>query len=232
MKCSVLVILTCLCLLVGIIPAAATLTNYSDWASFNAAYPGLPVENFQEGNLGGAFPEPLNSTSNNGYFSPGDILPGISFSTSDALGLSLMTSYQSFSFSSKTLTTAADRVDGTALVVDFSGSGVNAVGFDFYVFTNVLNSAPTDISVYDFGGNITTMTITSSNTGAAFFGVSSDLNNIKRISILGKVPGYYEWEGIDNVAFSTPVSEPATMLLLGAGLFGLAGYSRKQFRKK
>jgi hypothetical protein len=37
--------------------------------------------------------------------------------------------------------------------------------------------------------------------------------------------------GVDNVSLA-PVPEPATMLLLGSGLIGLAGLGRKKFFKK
>ena len=50
-------------------------------------------------------------------------------------------------------------------------------------------------------------------------------------------PGWFtgtaSFAGIDNVSVAgTPVPEPSTILLMGAGLLGLVGYNRKRFSKK
>src|SRR5689334_14012098 len=69
-------------LLVAPRSAAAQVTTFTTRASFNAANPGLPLEDFEEATLApstfGNITGPLNTTSNNIAFVPGDILPGLS----------------------------------------------------------------------------------------------------------------------------------------------------------
>jgi len=71
--------------------------------------------------------------------------------------------------------------------------------------------------------------------GLRFFGIT-DINSISQITLTEVVPGtgnYDAW-GLDDVRYASssaaPVPEPATMLLLGSGLIGLAGFRRK-FKK-
>src|SRR5262249_52207360 len=60
----------------------ASLIFYSTRATFDAANPGLPVETFSAARVNpGAFATvgaPISSTTNDGVFLPGDILPGLS----------------------------------------------------------------------------------------------------------------------------------------------------------
>jgi len=57
------------------------------------------------------------------------------------------------------------------------------------------------------------------------------MSNVAGLRIIGEFVSGPEVVGLDNVMVSA-VPEPATMLLLGSGLIGLAGYGRKKFFKK
>lgn len=43
---------------------------------------------------------------------------------------------------------------------------------------------------------------------------------------------YYDWDYEPGVVNQEPIPEPTTMLLLGAGLIGLAGLGRKKMFRK
>jgi hypothetical protein len=208
---------------------------YTDLPSFRAANPGLAVEDFEEGNVGYDCDSPLNSTSSNDVFSPGDILPGVNFWNVPDNSLTLLDSSNCPGLSSKILAKGSESPPGGSSYLDivFSGDNVYAVGF--YVYHTIgahlgLYEADTDISIYGTMGLLGSQNVTTSDTGPVFFGVSSDSEVIKSVKVDGSVPGYYSFEMIDNVEFNS-IPIPGAIWLLGSGLVGLVGL-RRRFKKE
>ena len=197
-------------------------TYYADRATFDADFPGLPVEGWENANVGpGAvvsFDGPLDEYTNNAYFSPGDVLPGIGLfaSTTDiaVLGAGYL-GYPSI------IALANTFADYNTLMFD---PPVKAVGMDV---VDLLGSSSCDIYAYDQGLNLlASVNITIGQT-ATFWGIHSDtpIGSIELHSTGG--------EGADNIAFGAgapvPVSNWALLLGIAAILIFAVYRLRKAF---
>ena len=142
---------------------------------------------------------------------------------------------------------------------DFLGAGINAIEMDLNNFgstdlslrllfedpsggppNNLAFSTQAILLPAGSGWTSVVFPITAANLTAGLGSVSDALTNTTAMRIFHSVvAGFPGVEvvaslGVDNIeAVSvSPVPEPTTMLLLGSGLIGLAGYGRRKFSKK
>jgi hypothetical protein len=229
------VLLAAFALLLGSLSeASATLTFYTDRTTFEGANPGLPTEDFEDGTTGGAgfvsFDGPLDSTTNNGVFAPGDILPGIAFAgTGEASGgfsdLILVDDGVLGVNSSKWVGINFFADDASVISL---GSGFGAIGMDLLSVPNLgaTQDDVFDIDIFDGGGLIGSTTATIDFLGS-FWGVSSDMGPITGLRISSQIDGA---EFFDNVTFGDPIPEPTATLLFGLG-FTVVGCAVRRERK-
>lgn len=182
-------------------PSGDGLIYYNDRTTFDAAFPGLPVEDFEaglwaDGNTLGC-PAPFNTFTNNNCFAPGGILPGVSFQDNplnaagggSASGLAGVGAGALGAISKNIATnTAADSFE-----ILFSPP-VRAAGLDLiHYFTH---GAVVNITLYDASNGLIGATEAIANNSGIFWGVYS-VTPIGRINIVS-ASGF---EGVDNVAF-------------------------------
>jgi hypothetical protein len=218
-------------------PADGALITFNTRAAFNAAAPGLPVEFFESRAVFFTLfcPGPL-MTGHECPMTPGTVVPepplpfgllaGITYS-SESGPLVLVASGFEIDFLTFGNTSNVLGPYNVLDTLDLTLDSASAIGFD--VFPGVAEGDVL-ISVFDSANApMGTFTILAS-PGGTFFGVLSASGLIGRINVatLGEFPGGL----IDDVAFGVPVAEPATLLLLGAGLASLfAGTERRKRRQ-
>ena len=217
------------CLLAGGRAPAAPLTFFTTHAAFNTAFPGLPVEDFEEGRLVGAAGEiinpPLSSASSNNVFRAGEIRPGMLFQDNPGPSVpgGLFLNRSGFrGVPSKTLSanSHADSLDIfftlPALTAEMDLYAVDLVTMNV---TYTLN-----LSIYGNGGLLGTRSLSARTDGVpVFFGVTAG-EAITRINV-DSTQDIAEF--VDNVGFS-PVPEPSALALLGGAGMALWTWLRRR----
>ncbi len=219
-------------------PAMAQITYYTDQPTFEAAAPGLTLEDFEEttvvGNTG--CDEPIDMNSNDLCFVPGDIQPGLALQTNEGIRAGCPGDCPMVALPPGAVGNATDAVGANFFAdttdVLFTNNNVTAAGMDFsdFAYPNIF-----DISIYGIGDVL--MDTTTANVAAAdtFWGVTSN-QVITRILIAAQGSSA---EVMDNIQFGAPappVSVPsmtqwgmiAFMLFAGIG----AVYSLRKRRAK
>lgn len=187
-------------------PSANGVTYFTDRTAFNAQVPGLPLEDFEDGNVadGGVLgcDAPLDQFSDGACFNTGEILPGIAFQDypgPDVNGLAL----GGAGFSGGLSKYLVADIFTDAFDIFFTNAQTYAAGMDLH--SHYLTST-VEITTYalDQVTVLDVITTTATNTGS-FLGITSS-QAIGRINI--DSPSN-QAEGVDNLAFGNPCSSGA-----------------------
>ena len=207
-------------LLVAALVAIASNANgatlvFFDRATFNAAAPGLPIEDFEKAQVANGdiqgIESTLDSSTNDGIFQAGDILDGLRVFA--AQGLDIQNNW----FKAPTKSVDSD-FEGDNLYAYFYNGNVTAVGFD--LLGEFTENAAENVTVYDGRGNVLAQISVAPPGAGQFVGFLTDTPIDHILFEAG-----FETRGLDNVAFgAVSAPEPHTLATLLAGLLALLSF--------
>ena len=191
-----------------IVPGLKTnhVSYFADQGTFEAAFPGLLVEDFEAGTVNPgnivACPAPLDETSNNACFAAGGILPGLQFTDApgpDTIdGLVLLGAGASLNPSKAIIANTFD--DAFEILFD---PPVSAAGMDLHSTPGPGAGPPDTVTITIFDTtNAVLDTVTADASGPGnFWGFASTTTAI--ISRIRIFSDNNRAEGVDNVQFVT-----------------------------
>ena len=210
-------------------PQPEVQTYYTNRATFDAdTGPLWFFEDWEEANVppppGANGDAPFDINSDNGWFQPGDIEPGIQIWDVPPTPNGLLVIGPGFGAPTKMVITNTflDSMD-----IVFNNNDVWAVGMDIHTF---IGTGTVDISIYGVGGVLLDTTTAPGDNSGIFWGVISD-ELITRINL--EDPTGNCVEGGDNIAFGIPIGilhhidvtpDPATVVIGDTQQFTATAY--------
>lgn len=191
----------------------ATVTQYPTRAAFNAAFPGAPLEDFEEARVpagGNALMSgPLDKFTNNAIFLPNEIIDGLRVNVPNTAGFpqNMFVSGPGFAnYVSHAISYNDSITSVPQMSIDLYNNNNSAIGLDL---TSNPNGNSVTVTAFSGATNLGSFVVPNVQGSGTFFGISNNTGPITHLDFSSAL-NYF---GMDNVAISA-VPEPAAAIVI------------------